>query len=75
MSGSFCISVYKHDCFARVSVYTDTVAVFCKLLIKRPQTVMFSNYIKNNEMSKTKKIARKVYVNMDQSVSAYTDTD
>ena len=36
---------------------------------------MFSNYIKNNKMSKTKKIARKVYVNQDQSVSAYTDTD
>ena len=61
-----------------VTVYTDTSASheylctliqngheFCKLFIKGPQTVM----------SKTWKIARKVYANQDHSVSAYIDTD
>ena len=53
----FLCNVYKMS-GRSVSVYTDTSASheylctliqngheFCKLLIKRPQTVMFSNYI------------------------------
>ena len=68
-----------------VSVNTDTSASheylctlikngreFCKLLIKRSQTVVFSNYVK---MLYSSTNARKVYANQDDSVSAYANTD
>ena len=70
-----------------LSMYTDTSALhewlrtllqnghkYCKLLIKRPQTVMFSNYVKKVNVKSLKK-CEKVYVNQDRSVSVYTDTD
>ena len=63
-----------------VSVYTDTSPLhvylctvihnghkFCKLLTKRPQTVMFSNYVLKN--------CEKVYANLGRSASVHTDTD
>ena len=70
-----------------VSVYTNMSALheylctpiqnghkYCKLLIRRPPTVMFSNCVKKND-AKSLKNCEKVYVNQDRSVLVYTDTD
>ena len=70
-----------------ISVYTDTIALheylctliqngheYCELLIKQPQTVMFSNYAKKINV-KSLKNCEKVSVNQDRSALVYTDTD
>ena len=67
-----------------MSVQTDTSALheylctrtenghkYCKLFIKRPQPVRFSNYANKNKYLKFKRLRK----NQERSVSVYTDPD